>query len=436
MTSAAREVYPPVLRVEACDRRLRILFVYSRLPLPMMRGDQLTVAHLLAFLKARGHDVDLLTLDPGEECSAAQRAWIGRQCRRLQVFPQSRVASLLGLLGALLRGHPLQVGWFHNPRQLDAILKATESQSYDIAYCYYLRSAETLRHISAERPLFKILALQLSQSLNTRRMMENKLGLPHRVIYAIEHRLVRSYEARIWRHFDRTVLIGPRDVQEIRAACVDAGVPEIDNVIYCAHGVDAERFAPRADVAPEPGLVVFSGGMNINTNINAVVWFAEEVWPQIKAAAPTAKLRIVGRNPTRPVRQLAELTDVEVTGRVTDTADHIARATVCVNPMLIGAGMQNKLLEYMAMAKPVVATSVANEGIGAPPDECLLIEDTPRGFADAVVRLLRDPARSAQLGMAARRYVERHWTWEAHFLKLEQAMLEVIDSARAGSVAS
>jgi glycosyltransferase involved in cell wall biosynthesis len=98
--------------------------------------------------------------------------------------------------------------------------------------------------------------------------------------------------------------------------------------------------------------------------------------------------------------------------------------------------MQNKLLEYMAMAKPVVATSVANEGIGAPPDECLLIEDTPRGFADAVVRLLRDPARSAQLGMAARRYVERHWTWEAHFLKLEQAMLEVIDSARAGSVAS
>jgi glycosyltransferase involved in cell wall biosynthesis len=296
-----------------------------------------------------------------------------------------------------------------------------------------LRSAETLRRIPAERPPFKILALQLSQSLNTRRMTENKLGLSHRLIYAVERRLVRSYEARIWSDFDRTVLIGPRDAQEIRAACVDEGVPEIDNFMYCAHGVDTERFRPRADVTPEPGLVVFSGGMNINTNVNAVIWFTDEVWPLIKAAEPAARLRIVGRNPTRSVRQLAKLADVEVTGRVPDTADHIARATVCVNPLLIGAGMQNKLLEYMAMAKPVVATSVANEGIGAPPDECLLIEDTPRGFATAVVRLLRDPFRRAQLGTAARRYVEHDWTWEAHFLKLEQAMIELIDGARAGS---
>ena len=132
----------------------------------------------------------------------------------------------------------------------------------------------------------------------------------------------------------------------------------------------------------------------------------------------------------REIRALHGRHGISVTGEVDDPADFIASAAVCVNPMQAGAGMQNKLLEYLAMAKPVVATSVANEGIGARPGEDLAIADDAEDFGTAVVGLLRDPDQRRQLGQAARAYVLRDWTWEGHFLKLEADMREQLDLAQ------
>ena len=114
---------------------------------------------------------------------------------------------------------------------------------------------------------------------------------------------------------------------------------------------------------------------------------------------------------------------VTVTGTVEDPADWIARAAVCVAPIRAAAGLQNKLLEAMAMAKAVVATPEANEGIGAPADEALVLAREPRAFADAVLALLADEPRRQALGAAGRAFVEAKWTWEGPFLELEQAFL-------------
>lgn len=419
---------PRPMALPLAGRRLRILFVYSRLPLPMTRGDELTVAHLLEFLHARGHEVDLFTLDAGQELDPAHRSWLESRCRRLVILPHASWRAAGSALAGLPFGRPLQIGWFRHRRQLDLVREALDRESYDIAYAYYIRSAEALRDV-AGRPggPATFLAMQLSQYLNTRRLAETTRSRLQRLVFGIESRLVRAYEARIWRRFDRVVLIGPKDLAAVREACRLEGVaelvPESGHVVWGPHGVDTERMAPRPEVAVEPDSVVMTGAMRYPPNAQGALWLAAEVWPRIRAARPEAQLYIVGRDPPPEVVALGGRDGITVTGTVADPADWTARAAVCVAPILAAAGLQNKLLEYMAMGRPVVATAAANEGIGGMPGRDLVTADTGPAFAEAVTGLLADPARAAALGAAGRAFVTTSWTWEAHFYNLEAAFL-------------
>jgi len=431
---AGKPGLPMTMQVEPAAETFRITIVYGRLPLPMKRADQMTVAHLIAFLKARGHEVDLLTLDDGERLAPEHEAWLRAHCRTLTVMPQGRRRSLLGMMRGLAKRLPLQVGWFSNDDQRDAVRRILAEGRADVVYCYTIRGAESIRGLPRGNAV-TFLAMQVSQSLNTRRMMETFTTLRDKLIFSTEARLVRRYEAHVWQDFDRVVLIGERDVEEVRQVCREYGQPEVGNWVYGAHGVDIGRYVPRGREVVEPNMLVFSGAMGTNTNANAAIWFAEHVFPKIRAEVPDARLMIVGRNPRPAVTALGSRPGVTVTGEVPDPADYIARAAVCVNPVMAGAGMQNKLLEFLAMAKPTVATTVANEGIRATPGEHLIIADAPDEFARQTVALLRDEARAASLGLAGRRYVQENWTWEAHWLRLEANMLAALKEKRGAPAA-
>lgn len=421
---------------------MSIAVVCPRFPLPMTRADQMTVAHLLSFLFARGHSVDLYSLTDGVRPSARQRQWVASRCRRVTVFDQPLWRRVTGAARALLHGLPLQVGWFDNPH-LRRSLRRPSRPRYEVVYGYTLRSAEVLRGVGRQangrargnddhRPV-AYLAMQVSQSLNTRRIAANAPGWRERLVYRLEHRLTAAYEARIWREFTRTVLIGDADAHEIRQVCADRGAPAIDNYLLSPHGVDTERFHPYDDAHPDPCTLVFSGVLATNTNVSAVLWFVEHVWPKVRAEFPLAKFVIVGRMPRPEILALDKRPGITVTGEVPETADYLGRATVCVNPMQAGAGMQNKLLEYLSTGKAVVATSIANEGIQARPGSEILIADGAEEFAAAVVSLLRDGKRREALGQAARARMIREWSWEAHFLKLESDMVEQMEPSNGSS---
>ncbi|MBK20664.1 MAG: glycosyl transferase family 1 [Rhodospirillaceae bacterium] len=414
---------PGDMQVEPAPRKFAIAIAYSRTPLPMTRADQMTVAHLISFLSARGHGVDLYGLDTGEPMTDEQDAWLKEHCRKVDLKPHGVFRSAIGALRGLFKGYPLQVGWFLNGAQSAAIAEGLAD--VDLAYSYYIRSAETMRAVYPTKPSF--VAMQLSQSLNTRRMVAHYRNLKEKLLYAVESRLVRSYEARVWRDFSRTVLIGEQDVAEIRAICREKNLPEIDNVFFGPHGTDISRFAPREEVSPVPCSLVFNGVLRTYTNVHAITWFAEFVWPLVKEAEPDATLMIVGRDPRPEVVALGEMDGVTVTGEVENPADYISRAAICIDPVQAGAGMQNKMVEFMAMGKPIVATTVANEGIGAQPGDHVILADEPDEMAKEILALFSDPARAAAVGSAARKFVEQHWTWEAHFLRLEEEMLMAID---------
>ena len=426
---------PPPMKVGASPEALRIAIVYSRHPLPMRRADQMTVAHLIAFLKARGHSLDLYNVATGGNPDEIERNWLLDRCASIATFSYGLIDACRAALLSL-SGLPLQVGLFSNGAQRRSLLSAVDAGQYDLIYTYYFRSAEISKEIAqaskANRPV-TFLAMQLSQTLNTRRIAKNAPNIATRLFYSFESKLVERYEAKIWRFFDRVVLIGKSDAEVINETNRRLGGSELNNIVFCAHGVDTDRFRPRRDLAEVPGKLVFSGVMRTPTNVQAVQWFVKKVWPLIRAQVPEATFDIVGREPSPEVLALSTVPGVTVVGTVPDTSVPIATACVCINSMQAGGGMQNKLIEYLGSAKAVVATSVANEGIGARSGEHLLIADTPEDFASEVVRLLLDAETRSKLGHAARQFILDEWTWEAHFLKLEKAFYNAINERRTAA---
>lgn len=418
---------PKSMSCGPAKRKLRIAIVYSRVPFPMMRGDQMTVAHLISFLSARGHSVDLHTLPLDGTMTPPQAEWLHSVCNKVSFYPHGRARRLWGLITGVLHGLPFQIGMFSNPALKRALRDAANRGDYDLIYCYYPRTAPSVPHLSGggcRTPT--VLALQLSQTLNTERMAQQESNPLKRLVYALEARMMGRFESHIWQDFDRVVLIGPADVEAVRESCRRHGQPEIDNWIYGAHGTDTEKLVPATPAEIVPKRVVFSGSMLYPPNIQAVLWFVEGVWPKVIAEVPEASFIIQGRDPASEILRLHGKNNVVVTGTVQDVGEIIRSAQVCVNPVLAAGGMQNKLIEYMASAKAVVASSVANEGIQAP-SEVLVVADGEEAFARAVLELLDSLDSAIELGERAREYVTRRWTWEAHFLQLESDLMALLD---------
>jgi glycosyltransferase involved in cell wall biosynthesis len=433
---------PAPAEVERAQRPLKIAFVYCRNPLPMRRADQITVAHLLEFLCARGHEVDLFCFDGDAQgkydnaFTAADIAWLQAKCRKVITIHRSRTRAVLGALAALTTGKPLQVGWLTSTRLAKALSVEIATNQYDVLYAYYFRSAETvIKALDRSAPLSyrlpTVLAMQLSQTINTRRIRDNATNIATKLVFGLESRLVSRYEAHIWQRFDRTALIGPVDVDAITAQCRAQGIEPIDNWFYSPHGTDVNRFRPRPEICPRPDTVLFAGTLFYPPNIQAATWLAKSIWPLVRTRAPQARLRIVGRDPAPEVLSLqSDAGGIEVVGSVPDLGRYMLEAAVCVNPVRAAGGMQNKLIEYLSSGRPVVATAVANEGIGAPTD-VLSLADTAEEFANAIVDLLSRSSDAEDMGRRAREFALNEWSWEAHWLRLEDNLRMLAEDGSA-----
>ncbi len=384
---------------------MKLLVLSSRPPWPPTRADQMTVERMLRFLAARGVAVDLACFVENAAEDETLRSELGSVCRQIATVRLPRWRSFASTALSLPGSAPMQVAYYRSAEMTRLVRERVAREKYDLAYVHLIRMAEYARGL----PLPKVIGLQISQALNLERMVAHVGDPARRLFYHVETRKVRPYEAALCRDFDRVFLVGERDVEELRKTA------PVANAVVQPHGQDVPSPARLAAARREPGAIVMSGVMATYTNVNAATWFAREIFPQIERAVPEASFWIVGRQPQREVRALARPPRVVVTGEVPDVYDWLLRAEVGVAPLRIGAGMQNKLVQAMASGLPVVATRVANEGIGAEPEAQLLLRDEPGAFAEAVIGLLHDRAARERLGGAARAFVERSWTWDANF---------------------
>ena len=394
---------------------MKILVVASRPPWPPRMADAMTVDRLLRFLVARGHEVDLTCFVEDSEADATLREGLSGVCNRIETVRLPKWRSYLQTAFTLPGRLPMQTQYYRSRAMQARITSLVASKGYDVVYTHLIRMAEYTRHVAGP----KAMGMQISQALNLSRMMSHVKDPLRQLFYRVETAKVRPYEAKVAADFDRVFLCGPSDI-----AAIEETRP-LPNAVVCPHGQDVPEIDRVRAAKREEGAIAITGVMSTYTNVDAVSWFAKEIFPRVEAEIEEARFWIVGRDPQRVVRALARPPAIEVTGEVPDVADWLLRARVAVAPLRIAAGMQNKIVQAMACELPVVATSVANEGIGGVPGEHIVIADDATAIAEAVTGLLRDPERARKIGRAAREFVESHWTWEANFERLEAVLAEI-----------
>jgi glycosyltransferase involved in cell wall biosynthesis len=386
---------------------MRLLMVSPALPTASGKGYQVRLYHQILGLAAKQHEVTLVAFGDPELLAPELKS----ACNRVIAVPWSLpVASARAMLA--LPQLPLSVGLYHDPRMARAVREA--AVDCDLVHVAMVRMAPYLRQ-GGLPPV--VLDLLDASELNMReRARAARTG--SRQALLIEARRLGAYEKKAIAASSEALLISPRDLDYL-------GKPP--NARVLANGVDVPR-APRPQRGP--ATIVFSGTMSYFPNVDAAVWFAREVLPSIQNSVPDASFRIVGREPSARVWELASLRGVTVTGSVTDIAQEIASATVAVCPMRYGSGMQTKILEAMAVGTPVVATGKALEGIPEDLHGYLHRADSPGEFATRVAGILGDsgPAlRTAEDGLAV---LARDHSWQRHVEQLEQIYQETLAAVR------
>ncbi len=228
--------------------------------------------------------------------------------------------------------------------------------------------------------------------------------------------LVRRAELRLCQRADALVMTSERERAAMQSILSHPVIEVVPN------GVDIDYFNAQGTGQEQEGRIVFTGSMEYYPNIEAVLFFARACWPRIREAIPGASWHIVGKNPRPEVQRLAKLPGVTVTGSVADVRPSFTQAAVAIVPLRVGGGTRLKILEAMAMRKPVVSTSLGCEGLAVEPGTHLLVADEPEAFACSVIELLKDRERRQALGTAGRALVEAEYSWQRCGDRLHQVV--------------
>jgi glycosyltransferase involved in cell wall biosynthesis len=233
----------------------------------------------------------------------------------------------------------------------------------------------------------------------------------------------RHYESRLLECYPRVLVTSPEDKEAL--AKLSTRKDTQGRLVVLPNGVDLDYFSP-LDTPRNPATLIFTGKMSYHANLAAALDLATQVMPRVWARRSDARLIIAGKDPTAELLALGAEPRITVTGTVPDLRPYLARATLAVSPIRYGVGIQNKLLEAMAMTTPVVSTPQATAALQVVPGRDLLVADTAQAIAEAVMTLLADDAQRYRIGQAGRRYVETHHNWNTAAEKLEAVYREVI----------
>jgi len=399
---------------------MNIVVLSPRFPFPLDKGDRLTVFHLVKYLSAR-HRVSLVCfLEPDQD-----PAWVEKvepYCKRIECVPLNRLRAAANAAIGIFGATPVQMRYYRDPAMRDTVRRVIDEEKPDVLYSQLIRMSQ---YSEPHREITRVAAFNLSMTRNHRRLAEHSRRPLARLFNRLEYHKLKHFEGSFASRFDRVLYISKYDVEEAQEHC-----GPLARVSVIPHGVDFDYFHADETVPRRPSSVIMTGNMNYAPNADAAVFLCREILPLVREALPDVRVSLVGADPGREVRALAEDPSIEVTGRVPDLRDSMNRAEIAVAPIRIGAGLQNKVLEGMSMGLPMVATSVANEGIQAVDGENILLGDTAAEFADRMIELLRDPERRAVLGRAARDFIVRNWSWEKHFGDLEQIMEQLVREKR------
>ena len=341
---------------------MRILFLAHRIPYPPNKGDKIRSYHMLQYLTER-HDVYLGTLVDDKNDLVHIDA-LGRRVRGIVFRTFHPSLKKIAALVSLARTRPLSVAYFYCRRLQRDIDEWILQHEFDVVLCFSSPMAEyVLRSPHREARLKRsVLLMDLIDVDSYKWHQYAQLAKGWRKwIYRYEAAHLAEYERLIAKEFDHLLVVSAQEKQIFFDHVAEADITAVTN------GVDLRFFSPvtKGSDSDQRPTLVFTGVMDYWPNVEGVTWFAEDIFPKIKAAVPEVVFYVVGSRPTAAVQKLGQIPGIRVTGFVEDVRDYLSIATVCVVPLRIARGIQNKVLEAMAMGRAVVSTRDAIEGIRA-----------------------------------------------------------------------
>lgn len=382
---------------------MRILQITPQLPYPPDSGGRVAIFNSLQYL-SRWHTVTLLSFTV--EQSAPYARELERYCAQVVTVPYRPVGRRIGMMRTLLVAVPYTIAKFRSIEMVRQVERLAVSGQFDLVHIDHLHMAQYARHLPANVPV--VLREHNVESVIMDRFAKRAFNPLIKGYATLQARRLRRYEATVCPGFDRCIAVTEVDGCRLREMAPDARIEVVPD------GVDTEWFDPTtvpSPCAPEPHRLVTTGDYSWPPTADGLEYFVTRIYPHIRRAVPDVTLSIVGHRPPASVVRVAAGAGITVLGRVEDVRPAILRGAVFVVPTRIGSGIRLKILEAMALRRPVVSTSIGCEGIEATPGEHLLVADEPAAFAAQVVRLFRDPALGAGLATAAARLIEQRYAW-------------------------
>ena len=387
---------------------MKILVVLPRFPYPLEKGDKLRAYHQIVELSRR-HEIHLFAVSH-DKVTLEQRAALEPYCKSISVVTPTRFTAWFNTARNYFRSKSLQMGYWDSARARCTVKDLAKKIQPDVVYNQMVRTVPLV----ARLPYRKVMDFQDALSMNTERRMERSHGLWRSILH-YEFKMLRSTEYNAFKIFDALTIISETDADAI---------PHKRNgdIHIVRNGVDFDYFVPQS--LSKDNDIVFCGNMQYAPNIDAARYLVNDIMPLVWEKRPEARLVLAGATPTAAVRRLAG-PRVEVTGSVPDIRPYYSNSRLFIAPMRLGSGLQNKLLEAMAMGVPCVTTPIANEALGATPGTHILVGSSPQELASHILSLLADPAQAQSLSAAALDFVHQNYSWPAAVQPLEDIFSQI-----------
>lgn len=387
---------------------MRLLYITSRLPYPPLKGDQVRGYHHLRLLH-KTHQITLISFVEQNAVNDQAINVLNGFCKKIVTVPLPRIKMAFGLIKVLSSKYPIQTSIYQSSKMCAVIASETAQDNFDLVHVQLARMAPYFEKVTAMPRIIDIID---ALSVNMERRYKREHGVMKMVTW-FEWQRMKTYERLICTQFDQATVVSEKD---------QAAIGEFQNLLVNKNGVDLDRFrfVPVSDPARLPDQIVFSGNMGYFPNIDAVLWFANKVFPKIQTQRPSVRFDVFGISPPPSVLALAQNNSaIHIAGHVDNVQERLARATLSVAPMQAGSGMQFKVIEAMACGTPIVITPFALGGLDVVNGKHLSIAQSADEFVQAVIDLLTNPTARETLSVNGRKLVEEQFSWECNVAQLE-----------------
>jgi polysaccharide biosynthesis protein PslH len=390
---------------------LKLFILTSRFPYPLEKGDKLRIFHQIRELSGH-HEIVLCSLHetPVQEVDFQQ---VAQYCSAIYLFPLSKATIFFNISANILRGLPFSVSYFFNKKIQKSIWDIAEKEKVDHVYCQLIRTAEYFKNT----PFNKTLDYMDAFSAGMARRAESEFFLL-KPFFKIEAFLLKKYEKNIASYFNQKTIISQQDKDILGILGLKIVPNGVDLDYFKADSLSVIRYLLSDTHNQKPENlnsnklfnIAFVGNLGYYPNVQAAKFLAKNILPLLKKELPNIKILIAGARPTSEITALAD-ENVTIKSWLPDIREAYLQADIFVAPIFHGSGLQNKILEAMAMGLPCVTTSLVNNAISARPEQAILLADTEGAFAQQILKLLQNIDYQIIIKKNARHFVETHYSW-------------------------